>query len=377
MNRKTDIELNNNTNPSYNYISTYSDTYTSTPISNLSKDQLENYITSSGNFITPMDYYGNAGNSITDDNVLYTDSSEKDNTKYYWWCESLKNWCFFDFPNVIEDLIVRNDDYDYYTTYNSLSLYTWNGLNGWNSFGNDFYNLFVNAGKNNYEELKRSLKSKYYYDISEFLNDSVVQTKVDDLYDCTDYRFFGIKLSLDSKYSFFDSESYQSLRNVYSLATKDFIDWAPTPLYNDIYFNGCPSILRCNNGKLILCALFTKWHGSISTKSKDIKNYSVFNKDTNGNNAITFYNKICQKYFGDGTDKTIEDWLHFINLKGFSTSYETPSEITNKNNSSLFSKDIELVNINTVNDQAVIKFKVLRPTVISDSIDGIGIATRW
>ena len=61
--------------------------------------------------------------------------------------------------NVIEDLIVRNDDYDYYTTYNSLSLYTWNGLNGWNSFGNDFYNLFVNAGKSNYEELKRSFKS--------------------------------------------------------------------------------------------------------------------------------------------------------------------------------------------------------------------------
>jgi hypothetical protein len=47
--------------------------------------------------------------------------------------------------------------------------------------------------------------------------------------------------------------------------------------------------------------------------------------------------------------------------------------VTGRNNK----KDIELVNINTVNDQAVIKFKVLRPTVISDSIDGIGIATRW
>ena len=84
-----------------------------------------------------MDYYGNAGNSITDDNVLYTDSSEKDNTKYYWWCESLKNWCFFDFPNVLEDLDGNND---YGSTWNSLSLYTWNGLNGWNSFGNDFFN---------------------------------------------------------------------------------------------------------------------------------------------------------------------------------------------------------------------------------------------
>lgn len=370
------VKLNNNIYPSYEYTTSYSAVYTSSTISNLSADQLENYIISSGNFITPMDYYGNAGNSITDDNVLYTDSSEKDNTKYYWWCESLKNWCFFDFPNVLEDLD-GNNDYD--STWNSLSLYTWNGLNGWNSFGNDFFNLYINAAKNtsNYEELIKSLKSKYYYDISEFLNDSVVQTKVDDVLDFTDYRFFGIKLSLDSKYSFFDSESYQSLRNVYSLATKNPFFAYDLSWFNDIYFNGCPSILRCNNGKLILCALFTKWHGPISTKSKDIKKYSVFNKDTNGNNAITFYNKICQKYFGDGTDKTIEDWLHFINLKGFSTSYETPSEITNKNNSSLFSKDIELVNINTVNDQAVIKFKVLRPTVISDSIDGIGIATRW
>ena len=90
------VKLNNNIYPSYEYTTSYSAVYTSSTISNLSADQLENYITSSGNFITPMDYYGNAGNSITDDNVLYTDSSEKDNTKYYWWCESLKNWCFFE-----------------------------------------------------------------------------------------------------------------------------------------------------------------------------------------------------------------------------------------------------------------------------------------
>lgn len=278
-------------------------------------------------FITPSEYYGSDEfNSGGVRNELFINGVSPLDKPIWWWSESLKNWCTFRYSNL-------------YT----IVLSVWDGVSGWDDFTR-IVSKNVTVGY---------VKERYLYDVSEFYPATEINSQLKSPNVLFEYK--SIKFPFDTKFSHYDTESFQTIRLPVAFINKDKVDRFPFSV-------GIPPISRSRGGEL-MCVYYLK------IPSSSLK------QDFTRREDINFINSVCLSFFGSGIEKGMEnDWKRF-HSKG-DWSEEVPSEIYNESNSTLLFKE-EILDRFIERDGAKMKFSVGRQYIDSRDRSSSDYLEKW
>lgn len=261
---------------------------------------------------TPTEYYtqqhtdtnnirkGNTG--YVRSKVTKVDEDQKKTVPIWWWSNTFKNWCTFK--------KVRK---------HTLVLYVWNGRDGWDSMNDIIKALPQND----------IVIDKYFYDLRYFSRGHSAFSIIP--YDSMQYEYKQIRLTGDTKFSHYDSETFQTIK-----IAKAHVDNKGTQRYPTTA--GIPPISRVPSGELI-CYYYLKIPGM--SKQNEV----IWDEN------VDFVNSVCQAYFESGDDKTIkDDWKVFDKIND--DSEEVASDIFSIDESSLV--DAEEINTTKENKNVVL-----------------------
>lgn len=272
-------------------------------------------------YMTPMEYYGNQQQEILGEDEININGSN--NEIKWFWLNTLKNWC-------------RYED-----KYNQLILTCWNGHNGWDDL-RDIVALCTNneltSLMNKYLYTSKFFQLGAYYGLNgnptfapiRYANGALGQMSYMSLIlnrETKSKNYNNFMQSLHRSKTYMNGESNDYANYFVHEEPDDY-----TLVYNDepivydekrkatfgVSTQYCPTVLKLANGNLAI--MF------------------IFKASTNGiiyNNLITCdaANNACIELFGDGSDKTMNDWKHYNSIN---TTEESTSEITTGDNETLY-----------------------------------------
>ena len=330
-----------------------------------------------GLYKTPNEYYSSLPNNTTTD---YDDIlNENDQFSNWFWLDSIRNWCLY---TQIDNILYLN---------------CWNGINGWdtlekilnykqsNSFyllnkqyfyKKDFCSLGVkyplpifntlistyvpvrygngSVGEIHYQTivLDKDTITKNYNTYMQNLHENKIylngerneisNTKIG-IYDETNIKNNLIPLTLDNQPLYYTVD--ESRRSIYGVSTQY-----------------CPTVFKTMNGQLSICY--------------------IFKCDTNGFNSDDLKpvisaknaNVVCREIFGDGSDKTINDWKNFSLVKN--NYEEDTSIISTVNTETLYNREsLTLINGNTTINKMTLFAN--RPNPVTNTSIGDDFIERW
>ena len=248
----------------------------------------------------------------------------------------------------------------------TFGLFTWNGIDGWNplweyvEFGNTIRTLDFPTDR--LEEYKKT-DPVYFYPPSILMQRWLEHNFSADLnlkVDSSEIRCAsisdGIILSHNIKYAFM-TDDFTPIRK-YSVDRHS----GQYTAYNGIrlqYCIGAEPIVRLGSGELMLGMLTLQ----TTEKSKYTLNSQIDNSDSETND-------ICVKSFGDGNDKTIDDWMNFW------PTLAEPTYSTVLATEGLISTKAELTTITNKITPASITFDVKKP-IINIEQEDTPVLRKW
>ena len=238
--------------------------------------------------------------------VKKEDEDQKKTVPVWWWSNTFKNWCTF--KKIKKHTIL---------------LYVWNGCDDWDSWNTIFKSSLMND----------VVVQKYLYDLRYFVRGHQYYGYI--AYDSMNFDYKQVRLTGESKFSHYDSETFQTVK-----IAKAHVDGKGTQRYPTTA--GIPPIARMPSGEL-MCYYYLRVPGM--SKQNEV----IWDEN------IDFVNAVCQAYFGTGDDKTIkEDWKNFEKIND--DSEEVATDIFSKDESSLVdadeinttkeNKNVSLLNLN-------------------------------
>lgn len=275
---------------------------------------------------TPSEYY-NTGNSTAslptgDDAYIRADAYESSETEArptWFWLNTLANWCTFKKTSPV-----------------TTELFVWNGVNGWDRFGEIMSD-------------EEKAKTNYFYDLSRFTKGTKILSALVET--SSVYTYSSLKLTKDTHFSHYDEKSFQTIR----INKKDQDDFSSDRY---LYSVGMPNIMRLASGELEVLYILTV--PNASSTDEVIKN-----------DNIPFVNAVCLAYFGDGSEKTIkDDWKRF-----FKVTDEEAGEVVTDDEATLYAADE--INTIKVEEELSISLTVPRQYTETGLILGGDFVERW
>lgn len=214
--------------------------------------------------------------------------------------------------------------------------------------------VFV-AKQNNYDTIL--FAKKYLYNLVKDINLSMSGMFRYWKNDAIEVRT--ILLPFDSKFSQNDSETFQTIR----IAQTNYRTRHFEKARNYYTTSGCPMVFRTKDGQLAI--MYYLWLPGSMNK------YPVI-----FDNNIEFLNSICQKYFGEGNEKTIKE--HWKNFDGPSNKQEEiASQIFKNSDETLY--NAEHINAIDINKEDNIKIKISTNNIKleTNGFADQGIVDRW
>lgn len=347
------------------------------------EENVENALEEVG-WMTPNDYYNTKVDTSNVDtgSLGYTRASTAtDEIKGKWfWVDEIKNWCVW-----------RRTNRSY------IHLYVWNGKNGWDKF-EDIVNAWL---KFDWQTLKRTYfynPSVISYGISNDNFSSMATTfhryvtwpKLIDEWQpslMAINSYHTIILKRDTSISTYDSETFQNIHN----SSVMYVDintsahmgvtipgtttYSNTSKIGDIKQGygaivmpvvGCPCVVRNTNGQLNLMYV-NKLDGNFTIN--DDTNEALYFKDE----GVSYLNSVCQTYFGNGDEFSIEDWKKFT--KKDNTEEQASTKYSNDEESlygaaPLINSEAEKINMKMTMTSP-------RPNVGTKSVNNEDYILRW
>lgn len=275
---------------------------------------------------TPSEYYstGNSTASLpTGDNAYLRadayESAETEARPTWFWLNTLANWCTFKKTSPV-----------------TTELFVWNGVNGWDRFGEIMSD-------------EEKAQTKYFYDLSRFTKGTKISSAIVET--SSVYTYSSLKLTKDTHFSHYDEKSFQTIR-----INKKTQDDLSSERY--VYSVGMPNIMRLASGELEVLYILTV----PGTSSTD---------EVIQNDNIPFVNAVCLAYFGSGDEKTIQkDWKRF-----FKVTDEEAGEIVTDDDATLY--DADEINTIKVEEELSISLTVPRQYTETGLILGGDFVERW
>lgn len=275
---------------------------------------------------TPTEYYS-LGNSTANlpagDNAYIRadayESSETEARPTWFWLNTLANWCTFKKTSPV-----------------TTELFVWNGMNGWDRFGEIMSD-------------EEKAQTKYFYDLSRFTKGTKITSAIVET--SSIYTYSSLKLTKDTHFSHYDEKSFQTIR----INKKNQDDYSSDRY---LYSVGMPNIMRLASGELEVLYILTV-PGASSTD------------EVIQNDNIPFINAVCLAYFGDGSEKTIkDDWKRF-----FKVTDEEAGEVVTDDDATLY--DADEINTIKVEEELSISLTVPRQYTETGLILGGDFVERW
>ena len=359
-------------------------------------DDLETALESGIDFVTPNEFYSSTNFNTMEGSSKHTVNKVNNEIPKWFWIDDFCNWCrFIEIPTI-----------------NGFTLYlaVWDGRGNFincqnilmvqNNFIKKIHNsLIINRLFNN---ITREIIEKITHpinfgeDIGQYFVDPVTRTLKTIFNDRGTFTKFGLKLDHEPKCLVHDSDfsilrpnkthSVMSLSDVIRTYTAEglfYVDEKRSGLYlglnpepgNDNKYNiiidGCPAVTRLSNGEFFL-STFLQFRNILNgTKYEFILDKIKYIYDGDNEN---FFNAFCQKVFGKGDEKTINnDWLK---LKKTDNSRENISDIKTASDITLNTNQNSV--IGTVkNTDFSIKVSTNNSYINSDEIDVNSVLRKW
>lgn len=380
-----------------------SDNSSSTP-SKQEQSERDKLLTEGG-WQTPREYYSSltsSSQSSGSDDAEGEASDIKTNTANdeYFWVEDLKNWARY--------TLSYEDSHK-----NIFELNVWNGQDGWvpvigQAAANSNYIFVLNEplDKHGIGKLQNEFFRNDVIDPIIQFRGIVQEVKADynapiiPNYD-TKKSYMqvvtGIRLKKHFKYGINDSDNFKTFAYATNYYFGDMsASWETFGQSNfrSPVIVSCPPVWRLPTGEIILCnrlewnvdpghayyykmrpgdKAFRKYYNSNYCGSAEVYVKQIMTNDTNA--AANWVNQKCKKFFGDGTNKTIEyDWLQEYNRTIDKSEYSRGS---GKPGSMLNSELLfEQHNINKENSLKC-SFKINRPIVTTTERPAPEYAKKW
>lgn len=308
-------------------------------------------------YVTPFEYYELNGNETTENvsNFMDLTTENSGNEKPTWfWLNTFQNWGTF---KLDRDNITR--------------FYLWNGKNGFTESLEDLMNLSADIEK------RSLIETDYMYDDSNrFFPLKQVNVPIhisnESYKSFNSYIYFTCVLTYDSKYSS-KTNSFQTIRrNDLFFTTYDIEKTTKNYMLENTHQLieiGCPLVYRNVSHELVLVYKFYfPRNGSGQISLNYTSTPGITNKE-----AVKFYNEYLQKFFGDGSEKTIEhDWKHHT----YAGEKVEAEEIKNEEQNMLFN-EMEVNTYINNEDPAKLSFNVNRIQLEMEDSTIPDFSERW
>lgn len=359
-------------------------------------DDLETALESGIDFVTPNEFYSSTNFNTIEGSSKHTVNKVNNEIPKWFWIDDFCNWCrFIEIPTI-----------------NGFTLYlaVWDGRGNFincqnilmvqNNFITNIHNsLLINRLFNNItrEIIEKITNLSFVSDHpgDDFI-DPITGTLKTIFNDRGTFTKFGLKLDHEPKCLVHDSDfsilrpnkthSVMSLSDVIRAYESFGMFYMPekrSGLYrglnpypgNDNKYNiivdGCPAVTRLSNGEFFLSTFLQFGNILNGTKYEFILDKIKYIYDGDNEN---FFNAFCQKVFGKGDEKTINnDWLK---LKKTDNSRENISDIKTASDITLNTNQNSV--IGTVkNTDFSIKVSTNNSYINSDEIDVNSVLRKW